>query len=147
MRRLNKEFIRFLIVGFTAFLIDFIILNVLVYIFEFTYELFNFVLVANLISSAISLPFGFYYQRKVTFKDGSSEKTGRKFTMFISLQLTNTIVYNVFIFNALINFLSVPIPISKVIVVGCMAVTSYLVMKYLIFIKTPADDLLRDTKT
>lgn len=131
--KLNSQVVRFLIIGFSAFLIDYGTLNLLVKVLKFDLELFNFILVANIISTILAVLFGFYFQRKWTFKTINSNKAKREFMLFILLQLFNIIFYNTIIFNILRTNIGLDVAIAKPIVVVFQTVTSYLAMKFIIF--------------
>ena len=133
LRKLNREYIKFLVIGLSAFLIDFSILNTLVYVFGFRTQLFNFVLVANVVSTVTAVLFGFYFHKHWTFNSKSYKKIKNELFLFVGLQLFNIVVYNSVVFNIFVNVFEVPIPISKILVAGMQMVTSYIVMKFWIF--------------
>ncbi len=145
MKRLNKEIVRFVVVGFSAFIIDFGILNTLVFVFDFRAQLFNFILLANVISTVSAVLFAFYFQKKWTFRIIDSQKAKTEFFLFVGLQLFNILFYSTLLFNLLVNAFDVPIPVAKILVVGGQTVTSYVAMKYFIFTYKKPGELKEDT--
>ncbi len=133
MKKNRIEFYRFFAVGFAAFLLDFGILNTLVYVFDFKAELFNFVLVANIVSTVCAILFGFYFQKRWTFKIIERNKTKTEFALFMVLQSFNLLFYNALVFNLLIKGLGLSIPLSKVLTISIQTFSSYFAMKYLVF--------------
>ncbi len=132
-KTLNTQVFRFLVVGFSAFLIDYGTLFILIEVFKFNLELFNFILVANIISTVIAVLFGFYFQKKWTFKTINSEKAKMEFVLFIALQVFNILFYNALLFNIFRYNLSLDALIAKPLVVVFQTITSYMAMKFIIF--------------
>lgn len=137
MRKLIREQVKFLIVGFGAFLIDFAILNGLVYGLDYRDKLFDFALIANIISTITAVLFAFYFQRHWTFRASNSGAQKQEFGLFVGLQAFNVLIYSTLMFNYLINTTHILIPIAKIIVVAIQMISSYLVMKFVIFKKQP----------
>ncbi len=138
MEKLNTEITRFLLVGGSAFIVDFLILNFLVYMLGFQTRLFGYILVANVTSAAVAVLYGFILQKKWTFKRVQNNDIRREFIGFASLQVFNIVFYNVLVFNILNETLRVPIPVSKIIVACSQAITSYMIMRHIIFVNKQA---------
>lgn len=131
---LSQEFQRFFIVGVTAFLLDFGLLNFMTYILDFRVVLFDLIYLPNIISTVTAVIYGFILQKRWTFKDTSSAQSKIQLTKYFSVHLLNLILYNSILFGILLN-LGVLIPIAKIITNTLQMFSSYILFKKFVFKK------------
>ena len=127
--RLNNEILRFLIVGITTVLIDFIFYYLILYFKIFEYEL------AKGISFIIGLIFAFFANKAWTFKSkNKSIDEYWKFLVIYSFSLVANIYINLS-FLLILKSTNFKLSLSFLIATSCSATINYLGMKYFVFIK------------
>jgi putative flippase GtrA len=124
---LTINFIRYLIVGFTTFGLDFGIFHILD-----TYSSIHD-LPANMTSTLLSLGFNFYMSNFWTFKAGGKEKLS-KLKRYASLAVFNYTFTNVFFFIVSVQ-LNVNAMLTKVLATGMIVSWNYFIYKLWIFKK------------
>ena len=125
----SPEFLRFFVVGFTAFIVDFGILNIQIYILNFN-PFIGIISVANLISVCIAIVYGFIMQRTWAFKSKGDDvmKQGGKYA---AVSLFNLVLNNIF-YGILIAVGVIP-PIAKILVTGAQMLWAYYLYKLFVF--------------
>lgn len=129
---LSKEFQKFFISGILAFIVDFGLLNLQVYIFKFELTLFGLIFVPNLISTIAGITFNFLMQRHWTFNSREKDRAVKEGGKFLLVQGINLVVFNGLLFGLLIQ-LSIVVPIAKIITNGLQMINSYILFKYFVF--------------
>lgn len=130
---LSKEFRNFFIGGITAFALDFSILYFLTNILNWRAELFDLIVIPNIISASISIIYNFFFQKHIVFK-GSSSKVEKQFGKFVLVQLSNLILFSGILFGLLVN-LFISLLLSKVITTAVQMFYSFLLYKFFVFKK------------
>lgn len=127
-KTLGINFVRYLIVGFSSFGLDFLIFNTLIFVFSVA------PLSANVISLLISLVFNFLASNYWTFKAGGKKKKQKLFR-YVSIASFNYVMNNAILgFLLYVVFLN-PVP-AKIVVTGLQVSWTFLVYKLWVF-KTP----------
>lgn len=116
---------RFLIVGFLSFLVEFSIFTFLVDVAHMKYTY------ANLPAMGVAILFNYVLTSRLVFEPGrySGKVT---FMLFISFTMAGVIL-NQFLLWFLVDKLAFDIKISKVAVVGSVAVFNYFTKKHFVF--------------
>lgn len=133
----SPEFIKFVVVGGTAFLVDFLTLNFFTVILNFKTYLFNVLFVPNLISTGIAIIYNYFLQKNWAFK--SEKKSYSEAIRFLAVQVFNLIIFNGIIFG-IITQAGVSVQITKIFVTGMQLFVSYFLYKFFVF-KKPKDIL------
>lgn len=138
----SKEFQKFFVVGISSFLLDFAILNFLLYIVNLNTFLFGIISVPNLISSITAILFNYILQRRWTFK---SENTAviRESLKFFSVHGFNLIIFNGILFGFLAQ-LGFPKPLVKIFVTGVQLFFSFALYKFFVFKKKSEPEIIEE---
>ncbi|MCB0743749.1 MAG: GtrA family protein [Ignavibacteriae bacterium] len=134
---LEKEFLRFLIIGSSTFVIDFSINNLIVLILQTdpTHES----VIANMISVPIAFIYNFTFSSKWTFKNTIDRK--KKFLKFLGVGIFNYIV-STFLIGLLVEYLTNSNLVhshttiqagSKFLIMSLMTFWSYIIYKFWVF--------------
>lgn len=149
--RLPVNFYRFFIVGITGFLFDFIVLQIAYFgfgvrerwtIWQITEEVVLAFSIANIISVFLGAIFGYILNKFWSFEDNQTDNVTAQFTKYLLVAIVNGILNNIFfgllyyeVFSSwgLPSFIS--LSIAKFLSTSFQVVTSYLMYKYVIFVK------------
>lgn len=122
----EKSFFKFLIVGGTAFVIDYGSFYTLYFILGIT------LYIANSISFGLGLITSFLLNRLWTFSNRNfTKKAHHQFGFFSALALVNLFLSNVFI--GLLNHIGISPRFGKIITIAVIAIWNYHLYKKLIF--------------
>jgi putative flippase GtrA len=135
---LNKQFLSFFVAGFTAFLADFSVLSLLIYIVKFNPEIKLIdtesikmsLFISNVVSVTVGILVGYAINRYWAF-NSRSEKVTSQLSRYIAV-----CIMNLFINNAIFGFLvpiGIPAVIAKVIATGLQMIWTYVLYKVLVF--------------
>lgn len=137
---LSVKFYKFVVVGCSVFVLDFLIFRILFDLFEVRTRFFDLISLANLISVGIATVFGYYLNRTWSFEN-DADNVAAQFSKYALVAILNNSLNNVFfgfffyqLFNetGLVN-LVVTSTVSKVLATSFQAVTSFLAYKYIVF--------------
>ncbi len=131
---LTREFILFFIGGVSAFLVDFGLLYLLVYILDFHPLLFGFISVSNLTSATIAVIYNFFFQRYLAFNTKDNDNARSELTKFIGVQVFTVLFFGGLIFGLFLN-LGLTVLVAKVITTVFQMISSYILYKYFVFKK------------
>jgi len=120
----SKQFIRYLIIGFSSFLLEYLLF----------FTLFKLLKVNALISNSIAIFivfwFNFLLNRYWSFE--SKEKLFKQLIMYLILFAFNITVSNLFIYEASIIINMSPL-ISKVLIMGAIVIWNFILYKKVIY--------------
>lgn len=135
---LTKQFARFFVVGFSAFLIDAGLLSFQVFVLEFNpfieFRLLGLLVsisIANAFSVLVALFVSFWLQRMWTFKSTNNNiarEGGRFAAVTASTYILNNLVYGFFVVSIGLHEL-----VAKVLVTGLQMVWSFTLYKLVVF--------------
>lgn len=128
----SKEFQKFFVSGVLAFLLDFGLLNLQVYILKFQSVLFEVIFIPNVISTTAGITFNFLMQRYWTFNDREKDTAAKEGIKYLAVQFFNLVFFNGLVFGIIIQ-LGVLIPVAKIITNGLQMICSYILFKYFVF--------------
>lgn len=127
---LAREFILFVVIGFTGFFIDIAILNFLIKVMDFDPKLFGFLALANIISTSFAVVFTFIMNRYVNFRTKENTLAQELSKYLIStgiLWVLDNILYSLIIHTGLIP------TFTKVIVYAILVTATYLSYRFFVF--------------
>jgi putative flippase GtrA len=140
---LNKfpvNFYRFVFVGCTSFLIDFIIFRFLFDLLNLELRFFDLISAANVISVACATVYGYILNKRWSFED-KADNVATQFSKYALVAILNNSLNNVFfglffykifqetfIFNKVVTS-----SISKMLATSFQTVTSFVAYKYFVF--------------
>jgi putative flippase GtrA len=129
----THEIIYFLFGGITAFLLDFGLLTLQVYVLDFNPMLFGVISIPNIISSVTAIIYNFFIQKFLAF---NSKGTGNKWELFrfFVVQVFTIVMFAGLLFGILLN-VGLPVPFAKFLTMLVQMVSSYLLYKYFVFKK------------
>lgn len=127
----QPEVIRYFVVGFGTFIIDFSLLNFLVYIVEFDPIWFGLFSAANVISTSLALVITFTLNRWWTFGIKTSDKVLSQSSKFILTSMTVWLIHNA-TFGILVQ-VGIIHPIAKIMVMAVQMVVNFVLYKYVVF--------------
>lgn len=133
----SPEFIKFVVVGGTAFLVDFLTLNFFTVLLNFKTYLFGVLFLPNLISTGIAIIYNYFLQKNWAFK--SQQKSYSEAVRFLAVQVFNLVIFNGIIFG-IITQAGISVQITKIFVTGMQMIVSYVLYKFFVF-KKPQDIL------
>lgn len=136
-----QQFIRFFISGGLAFLVDFGILMVLLYVFKYTdsYTVGIFgvtlhLVYANLISTFLGTVVSFILNKYYAFQSRTnSRETSKQFSQFFVVGVFNYFVHNILFGYA--TLLIIPAPVAKFVLIALQMVWSFFLYKIVVFKK------------
>lgn len=142
LKKIPIKFYRFLVIGLSNFVIDFIIFNILFHVLQIqtkivlSQELSAVLFLANIISVAIASVFGYYFNRSWTFEN-KSDNVASQYSKYLLVAVVNIFLNNL-IFGLLVNkvFASnafAVTTVSKVMATSFQVISSYLLYKYVVF--------------
>lgn len=123
---LTLNFIRYLIIGFSTFFMQIVLL----YIFNVTMGIEK--VSANVISTLISIIFNFIMSNYYTFKAGSSSKR-KKLSKYISLALFNYCFDVIIAFPILTLNLGINQYVAKILITGMIVGWNFFIYKLWVF--------------
>jgi len=86
--KLPLNFYKFFIVGSTGVVINISIFNILYYILNFKLELFDFIIMANVVSTLLTTIYGYVLNKSWSFEDKSPDIT-KQFSKYLILAIIN----------------------------------------------------------
>jgi len=120
----SKQFIRYLIIGFSSFLLEYLLFFTL-------FKLLNInVLISNSIAIFIVFWFNFLLNKYWSFK--SKENLFKQLIMYLLLFVFNITISNLFIYEASIIINMSPL-ISKVLIMGLIVIWNFILYKKVIY--------------
>jgi putative flippase GtrA len=136
-----QQFIRFFISGGLAFIVDFGILMILLYIVKYndsyTVQIFGVTLhlvYANLISTFLGTVASFILNKYYAFQSRTNTReTSRQFSQFFVVGIFNYFVHNILFGYA--TLLGIPAPISKFFLIALQMIWSFFLYKIVVFKK------------
>ena len=132
----RQEFIRYLISGSTAALVNFS------FLYFFTDILGVWYLFSSAMSFVIAFFVSFYLQKFWTFRDGSKDVLGRQMVLYLLIALFN-LCLNALLMYVLVDLFGVWYMLAQFFVTGTIALWSFLIYKLFIFNqKSPVDEEL-----
>lgn len=123
----KREFIRYLLVGGSATLIDWSLFYIFAIVLGIYYQ------VALVISFSISCIFNYYFSRIFTFRS-KSQKIFSQFSLFL-LVIAIYLSMSIFLMFIFVELILIEKMISKILTTGFMLIVNYLLNKYLTFNK------------
>lgn len=136
----SRQFLKFLIVGFSAFFVDVAGLNLLLILGLDDFLLKNTslskdaaIVSCSVVSTTIAITYNFTLQKLWAFE--SRERTNTKeFSKFIIIQVFNLVVFSTLLFGLLISLNFNP-TVAKVCTTVIQMGTSFFLYKYFVFFK------------
>ena len=120
----KKQFIRYIIVGFSSFILEYLLF----------FTLFKVIGINELISNpiAIAVVFWFNYLMNRYWSFKSKSKLGKQLLLYLILFAFNTIISNLFIYIG-IDLLNISPLISKVVIMGLIVIWNFVIYKKVIY--------------
>lgn len=138
----SVDVLKYVIAGFTAFIVDSIILNLLsLFVFDDGGgEIFGIISVAKFISGCFGISVSFYLNRTWSFKATDGElknQMGRMALSFLFTILSGSIVYSLYldILNTqeIMDFGDFAITLSNALTTGTLMVINFFIYKFIVF--------------
>jgi putative flippase GtrA len=126
---ISPQFVKFFVVGFSAFLVDFGLLTFQIYVLNFN-PFAGIISIANVISVSVAIVYSFILQRTWTFRsqDKRVVRQGGKYVVVAMFSITlNNIIY-----GFMIQFGLIP-PLAKFLVTSLQMCWSYVLYKWVVF--------------
>lgn len=142
-------FIKYFICGFSAFMIDFIILNIEAHVLKFNpkFYVFNFPIeINNIISSFIGLTISYILNRLYAFK--SDKNVIKESLKFLAVGIFNYLISN-FLYSLILATIfasttgilyNLKESITKFFVIGLQMIWTFFLYKFLVF-ETPKEEI------
>jgi putative flippase GtrA len=132
---ITEEFIRFFIIGFAAFLIAYLLNNILIFVFSAIIdpgeaERAAIVSISYIIAFIISFIFNFHFSRKWTFKS-TSPNYKEQVTKFLIINIFNAIAGAIII--SALDYVGIIPLISQPFIIAVQMFWSYFVYKVWVF--------------
>lgn len=137
----SREFAKFFVVGISAFVLDFLLLQFFIKLFNIPESNNLEQTLANIGSVAISVSYNFFIQKVWAFK--SKNRSVGEAGKFISVHFFNLVVYQT-IFFSVVNFF-LPSWLSKIIVTSVQIFSSFLLYKFFVFKKQDDVEIIKAT--
>lgn len=128
---LSKQFIKYFISGFSAFLVDFGLLNFQIYVLKFDPLIFGYLRFANVISTLAGLTVTFLLNRYWAFGERRNANAAKHGGKFIFSSTIVWIIHNLS-YSGLVN-IGLIAPIAKLIVMAVQMVLNYFIYRFVIF--------------
>lgn len=139
----SKQFVRFFVIGITAFIIDFSLLSLFILVFNIPAEEHLKQTVANVASSGIAIVINYFIQRNWAF-ESKNRNVGKEAGKFLGVHAFNIIVFQSLLFSVVNYFL--PAWLTKVIVTFIQLASSFVLYKFFVFKKPDeTDEALEET--
>ena len=122
----REKFIKYIIVGFSSFIIEYGLFVILFKVIEINE------LVANTLAISAAFLFNFLMNRLWSFK--SREKIGKQFVLYSLLFVFNMMISNLFIWASGI-YLGISPVISKVLIMGLIVTWNFVIYRKIIYRK------------
>src|SRR5687767_8089431 len=123
---ISPQFVKFFVVGFSAFLVDFGLLTFQIYVLKFN-PFVGIISIANAISVTVAIVYSFILQRTWTFRS-QDKRVVRQGGKYVAVALFS-ITLNSIIYGFLIQFGFIP-PLAKFVVTGLQMVWSFVLYKW-----------------
>ena len=124
----KKLYIKYIIAGGTATVVDLIILFLLTEIIGLWY------LISAVIAFIVAFFVSFFLQKFWTFRDNNKEKIFKQMGMYLSVGLMNLIINTIGMY-VLVDKFDLMYMIAQIIMICLVAISSFLIYRYIIFKK------------
>jgi len=121
----RSQVMRFLVVGFICFLVEFISFNILIDVLHVRYTH------ANLPAMGMAILFNYFLSQKLVFEPGRFNPK-LTFVLFMTFTLAG-VALNQFLLWFMVEYLIWAVKISKIMAVALVAVFNYFTKKHLVF--------------
>jgi putative flippase GtrA len=128
---ISPQFLRFFVIGFGVFIVDFTILNTLVYLVDFDVFVLGIISLANVVSTTVGLILTFILNRYWTFGIKGRSRMGSQSMKFLGTAIVVWVLHQI-AFGSLVQ-LGVIHPVSKIIVMAVQMVVNFLLYKFVVF--------------
>jgi putative flippase GtrA len=147
LKKFPVNFYRFVVVGLTVFVIDFILFNTLYHLlgFQTKLDLFNVgttvvaISLPNLLSVAISTVVGYILNKTWSFEN-KSDNVASQFSKYVAVAIFNNTLNNVIFGLLLYNVFTqtdfhtvIETTVAKILATSFQVVSSYLLYKFVVF--------------
>lgn len=148
LKKFPVNFYKFVIVGGTVFVIDFIVFSILFHILKVQFKLTLWQIseqialvfsLPNIISVSLASVFGYYFNKTWSFEN-ASDHVASQFSKYLGVAIFNNLINNVIFGFLLYSFLAplslspfISTSVSKVLATSFQVVSSYLLYKYVVF--------------
>lgn len=140
---MSKTFLKFFVSGFSAFIIDTIILNILIFSLNDGVEtapLFGIVTTEKLVSGSLGIIISFILNKYWTFSNQKSKLISQGYKMFISYVFSIllgavliTLYINILTWQNVIYIGNVIPTMSNFLTVGTIMIMNFFIYKYIVF--------------
>lgn len=124
------QFIRFFIIGISTFILDFVLLSLIIVLFQISSEEHLKQTLANIISSAVAIVVNYAIQRNWAF-ESKNKNVAKEAGKFIAVHIFNLTVYQTILFSVVNYFL--PAWLTKILVTAVQIASSFVLYKLFVF--------------
>lgn len=139
----SLQFIRFFIIGISTFVLDFVLLSLIIVLFQIPSDEHLKQTLANITSSAVAIVVNYTIQRNWAF-ESKNKNVAKEAGKFIAVHIFNLITYQTLLFSVVNYFL--PAWLTKIIVTAVQIISSFVLYKVFVFkTKVVTQEEIEDT--